>query len=108
MHRGARIAPNKVRLVAEVIRARPVPVAVSTLGGLKKRAAALLLKVLKTAVANAQDQADLDPEDLRVLSVRVDEGQAMKRARFRAFGRVGRYKHRTSHITVVIESTTQE
>lgn len=104
-HRGARVSARKVRLIAELIRGRPVPQARAVLAALPKRGAALLLKVLNTAVANAEAQDEgIAPEELVVVSVRVDEGAAMKRARFRAYGRVARYKHRTSHITVVVGS----
>lgn len=104
-YRGARISARKVRLVADLIRGKPVPQARAVLCALSKRGAVVLLKVLNTAVANAEaHDEDVNPEELVVISVQVNEGAAMKRARFRAYGRVARYKHRTSHITVVVGS----
>ena len=104
-HRFARIAPDKVRLVARAISGMPVPAALDALSVMNKRAAVLMRKVLQTAVANGQDQdADLDPEDLYVTVAKVDEGPPMKRYRFRAYGRVARIRRRTSHITVVVST----
>jgi len=112
-HRGAPIAPDKVRPAANLIRRRGVPEALQLLGALKQRGAAMLRKVVQTAVANAQDNnADLDADDFHVFEVRVDGGPERpplrKRYRLRAYGRVNRIRRRTSHITVSIATKEKE
>jgi large subunit ribosomal protein L22 len=70
-------------------------------------AAALLDKVLKSAAANAENNFDLEPEDLKVKTATADDGVTMPRVRYRARGRVDRIKKRTCHITVVLTDGEQ-
>lgn len=101
--RFARIAPRKARLVADAIRGLPVPEAEVRLRMLEPRAALLLEKLLKSAVANATQNFSLDPKTLRVARVLVNEGPRLKRWMPRARGSANRIIKRTSHIEVVLE-----
>jgi large subunit ribosomal protein L22 len=98
-----RIAPRKARLVADEIRGKSYPEAVSLLAFTNKRAAGILGDVLKSAAANAEHNMDADPEELRVRTIKVDEGPTIKRYRPRAMGRATMIRKRTSHITVELE-----
>ena len=98
-----RIAPRKARLVADEVRGKSYPEAVSLLQFTNKRAAEILGGVLNSAAANAEHNSDADPDELRVKTVRVDEGPTIKRYRPRAMGRATMIRKRTSHITVELE-----
>lgn len=95
-----RIAPRKARLVADEIRGKSYPQAVADLQFTNKRAAQIVGGVVNSAAANAENNNDLDPEDLFVREIRVDEGPTIKRFRARAMGRATMIRKRTSHITV--------
>lgn len=97
-----RMAPRKVRLVASLLRGKDVQDAERELRFLTKRASGPLLKLLLSAVANAEHNFHLRKENLRVAKITVDEGPALKRTRPRAFGRAFPIKKRTSHITLVL------
>ncbi len=98
-----RIAPRKARLVADEIRGKSYPEARSLLRFTNKRAARVLDDVLKSAAANAEHNMDADADELRVKTVKVDEGPTIKRYRARAMGRATMIRKRTSHITVELE-----
>ncbi|MBA3473360.1 MAG: 50S ribosomal protein L22 [Rubrobacter sp.] len=98
-----RIAPRKARLVADEVRGKSYPEAVSLLQFTNKRAAQILGGVLNSAAANAEHNSDADPDELRIRTVRVDEGPTIKRYRPRAMGRATMIRKRTSHITVELE-----
>jgi large subunit ribosomal protein L22 len=100
--RYARVSPQKGRLVADQIRGMPVERALQTLGFSPKKAAAILKKVLESAIANAEHNEGLDIDELRVAKVWVDEGPVAKRIEARAKGRANRILKRTSHITVTV------
>jgi large subunit ribosomal protein L22 len=95
-----RIAPRKARLVADEIRGKSYPQAVADLQFTNKRAAQIVGGVVNSAAANAENNNDLDPDDLFVREIRVDEGPTIKRFRARAMGRATMIRKRTSHITV--------
>jgi large subunit ribosomal protein L22 len=97
-----RIAPRKARLVADEVRGKSVPEAVSILQFTNKRAAGILGDVIKSAAANAEHNDDADVEALFVRDVRVDEGPTIKRYRARAMGRATMIRKRTSHISVAL------
>jgi large subunit ribosomal protein L22 len=99
-----RIAPRKARLVADEVRGKSYPEAVSLLRFTNKRAAKILGDVLNSAAANAEHNADADSDELRVKTVKVDEGPTIKRYRPRAMGRATMIRKRTSHITVELET----
>ncbi len=103
--RYARITPRKARQVADLVRRKPVAQALDILAFVNKRAAGELAKVLKSAVANANQKKRVDVEKLKILSIQVDGGPMVQNAkRFvpRAMGRASAIHHRTSHIKVVI------
>ncbi|ALC87330.1 MULTISPECIES: 50S ribosomal protein L22 [Bacillaceae] len=97
-----RIAPRKVRLVVDLIRGKQVGEAVAILQLTPKAASPVVEKVLKSAIANAEHNYDLDVNNLVVSEVFVDEGPTLKRFRPRAMGRASAINKRTSHITVVV------
>jgi large subunit ribosomal protein L22 len=98
----ARISPQKCRLVADLVRGQPVGQALATLRFTPKKGAAIVLKVLESAIANAENNAGADVDELRVAAVMVDEGPMQKRFHARAKGRGARILKRTSHITVQV------
>ncbi len=99
-----RIAPRKARLVADEIRGKSYSEARSALAFTNKRAAGIVGDVLKSAAANAEHNSDADPNELRVKTVKIDEGPTIKRYRPRAMGRATMIRKRTSHITVELEA----
>jgi large subunit ribosomal protein L22 len=104
--RYVRGAPRKARLVMGHIRGKPVDQARSILGYGPRSVSAEILKLLDSAVANAETNYELSADELRVRGAYVDEGPTIKRYRPRALGRATRINKRTSHMT--IELTTSE
>lgn len=100
--RYVRIPPRKARLAADLIRGLDVPSAMSQLNFSPLKAARLLYKTLRSAVANAENQENHAREDLRVLEVRVDEGPRLKRAKSKSRGGRAPIIKRTSHFVVVV------
>ena len=100
--RYAHLSAQKGRLVADQIRGLPVEQALEILTFSKKKGAALMKKVLDSAIANAENNEGADIDELKVATVMVDEGPTMKRIRARAKGRAARILKRTSHITVSV------
>lgn len=97
-----RISPSKVRQLTPLIVGLPVDEARTLLEFADKRAALPLRKVLDSAVANAENNDELDPDGLIVAAAFADEGPTLKRYQPRALGRAYRIRKRTSHITVVV------
>ena len=102
VHRYARISPRKARLVMDMIRGRHVNEAQDTLRFTRKRSSALIGKVLRSAIANA-NEAEADVRSLYVVDARVDEGPSMRRWRPKDRGRAHPILKRMSHITVEVE-----
>jgi large subunit ribosomal protein L22 len=102
-HRFARISPRKARLVADLIRGKAIDDADALLGFSKKRAAVMVRKALSAAVANAENEGQLDRRALTVVEVRVDEGPTIKRGRAKDRGRFHPIRKRTSHIHVAVD-----
>ncbi|MEX0607373.1 MAG: 50S ribosomal protein L22 [Halofilum sp. (in: g-proteobacteria)] len=100
--RMARISPQKARLVADQIRGLPAEKALNTLAFHPRGAAAMIRKVLESAIANAEHNEGADVDELRVKTICVDEGPSLKRIRARAKGRANRILKRTSHIHVSV------
>lgn len=100
--RFARISPQKCRLVADQIRGLPVDKALDILTFSPKKGAAMLKKILESAIANAEHNDGADVDELCIKSVFVDQGPTMKRIMPRAKGRANRILKRTSHITVAV------
>jgi large subunit ribosomal protein L22 len=101
--RFVRIAPRKARLVVDLIRGRNVEDALSVLDFTPKKAARIIAKTLRSAVANAENTKNLDVDRLVVKQAFVDEGPTQKRTLPRAQGRATRIFKRTSHVTVVVD-----
>ncbi|MFA7148746.1 MAG: 50S ribosomal protein L22 [Syntrophomonadaceae bacterium] len=100
--RYLRVSPFKARQVADLVRGKDVDEAVGILRYTTKKSAPLISKVLKSAIANAEHNNDMDSDELYVSEIYVDEGPTLKRMRPRAYGRADVRRHRTSHITVVL------
>jgi large subunit ribosomal protein L22 len=98
----ARISPQKCRLVADAVRGKTVASALQTLTLMPKKGAAIVRKVLESAVANAEHNHGADIDELKVSSIFVDEAPTFKRFRARAKGRSSRIIKRNSHITVQV------
>ncbi|WP_082235767.1 MULTISPECIES: 50S ribosomal protein L22 [Halobacillus] len=97
-----RIAPRKARLVIDLIRGKNVGDAIATLRLTQRGASPIIEKVLKSAIANAEHNYEMDTDNLYVSEAYVNEGVTLKRFRPRAMGRASQINKRTSHITVVV------
>ncbi|MGM0517301.1 MAG: 50S ribosomal protein L22 [Pseudomonadota bacterium] len=102
LHRFARISPQKARLVADQVRGTDVAHALEALQFSTKKGAAIIRKVVESAIANAENNEGADVDRLRISEIMVDEGPTLKRFRARAKGRGVRILKRTSHIKVVV------
>ncbi|OUN00814.1 MAG: 50S ribosomal protein L22 [Firmicutes bacterium ZCTH02-B6] len=100
--RYVRISPRKARQVTRIIKGKPVNEVLAMLRFTPKRAARVVEKVVKSAAANAENNYDMNVDQLVVASAYVDEGPSMKRIMPRARGRADRYQKRMSHITVIV------
>ena len=98
----ARISPRKVGIVCDLIRGKDVKVARGILENTPKAASELLIKLLGSAVANAENNFGMDPDNLYVSATYANPGPILKRGMPRAQGRMYRINKRTSHITVVV------
>lgn len=98
-----RVSPRRVRLVIDQIRGKKVEEALDILKFTPKRAAAIVAKVLRSAIANAESTQSVDVDRLYIKRVAVDEGGMWKRFMPRAQGRATRIRKRLSHVTVVID-----
>lgn len=101
--RFARLAPRKARLVADLIRGKRSEEALNILSFTKKAASRVILKLLKSAIANAQQKKTIDVDRLYVKKITVDQGPTWKRYTPRALGRATMIRKRTSHITIVLD-----
>lgn len=99
---GAQISPQKVRLVVDQIRGKSAEEALELLNFSKKKAATIVLKLLNSAIANAEHNEGADVDELRVSTAFVNEGRTLKRLRPRAKGRADRILKRSCHITVKV------
>ena len=100
--RYARISPQKARLVADVVRGKPVGNALSILKFMPKKGAELVHKLLQSAIANAENNNGADVDELKLHRIYVDEAPTLKRFAARAKGRGTRIVKRNSHITVTV------
>ena len=99
----ARIAPRKVKIVCDLIRGKDAKMAQAILKNTPKAASELMLKILKSAVANAENNHNMDPDNLFVSETFANPGPILKRMMPRAQGRGFRINKRTSHITIVVK-----
>lgn len=100
--KNAPLSAQKGRLVADLIRNMSAAKAVNVLKFTPKKGAVLMLKLLESAVANAENNNGIDIDELKVGAVFVDEAPTLKRIRARAKGRANRISKRTSHITITV------
>lgn len=101
--RYLRVAPRKVRLVADCVRGLPVQQALDFLTFARKSAAQDLSKLIRSAVANADQKGGIDVDNLVIRTVLVDQGPIIRRFLARARGSASRINKKTTHITVVLE-----
>lgn len=99
----ARVGEQKARLVANMVRGKNVSIAIKTLTFMNKKSAAMIKKVIESAVANADYKKTIDLDKLFVKTITVDQGPVLKRFRPRAQGRASGVKKRMSHINVVLD-----
>ena len=98
-----RVSARKARLVVDAVRGKRVLEAQQILRFIPNKTAFDLEKLMKSVAANAENNFDLDPEDLWIKEIYANEGVTMRRFRAKARGRVGRINKRTCSITVVAE-----
>jgi large subunit ribosomal protein L22 len=98
-----RVAPRKAQLVADLIRGKGSEEALNILVFTKKAASKIIIKLLKSAIANATQRKSIDIDRLYVKKITVDQGPTMKRFQPRALGRATTIRKRTSHINIVLD-----
>jgi large subunit ribosomal protein L22 len=101
--RHIRIAPRKLRPIVDVVRGKKVDEALTILRFLPSPSARTVAKVVKSAAANAENNFEMMPSELRIVNIFVDEGRTLKRYRAGPRGRVKPILKRASHITVVVK-----
>ena len=98
-----RVSPQKARLVVDLVMGKKIDEAKKILQFTRKYSAGIINKVLKSAVANAKQNPNIDESILYVKDIFVDQGPSLKRWRARAQGRAASIKKRMSHITIILE-----
>ena len=101
--RACRVSARKCRLVVDQVRGLAVGDALELLRFGRTRSAFYVMKVLESAIANAENNEGADIDELKISSISVDEGPTMKRFRARAKGRAANIAKRTSHIALVLD-----
>jgi large subunit ribosomal protein L22 len=101
----AKVAPRKVRRVTTLIKGKKAGDALINLKFLPHSGAKIVAKVLRSAMANAEQKKVADPETMKVKNVLVDQGPTMKRMNPRSMGRTDMIRKRTSHITLILEES---
>ncbi len=97
-----RVSPRKVRLIMDQIRGKRVEEAQKMLTFAPQKGSRIILKLLNSAVANAQQNSDADVDNMYIKRVYADEGPVLKRFMPRAHGRATRILKRTSHLTIIL------
>ncbi len=105
--RYLRQAPRKARVVADQVRGLPLEKALALLAFSPRGAAVDVRKLLESAAANAENNHDLDADELRIAEIHVDEGPTLRRWRARARGRATRIEKKTCHINVALSPMEQ-
>ena len=100
--KGARLSPQKGRLVADLVRGKPVDKALNILGFTQKKAAGIIRKALQSAIANAEHNDGADIDELRVTGILVEKAATLRRFSARAKGRGARIGKQTCHIFVTV------
>ncbi|MCC7006514.1 MAG: 50S ribosomal protein L22 [Ottowia sp.] len=102
IHRGAHVSAQKARLVVDQIRGLSVSRALNVLTFSPKKAAVIVKKTVESAIANAEHNAGLDVDALKICSIYVDKAASLKRFTARAKGRGNKIEKQTCHITVTL------
>lgn len=97
-----RISPQKVRKLVDAVKGKPVEEGLNILKFMPQKAASIVEKTIKSAVANADQYPDMDVDSLVIQNITADQGPTLKRFRARARGRGTRILKRTAHITVIL------
>lgn len=105
--RYVQISPLKVRLVMDVVRGMPVDRALATLRYMPQKAAREVARTLKSAIANAEHNFEMDREELYIKTIYADQGPVLKRFMPRARGMANRIRKPTTHITVVVADKSE-
>jgi large subunit ribosomal protein L22 len=100
--RGVRLSAQKGRLVADLVRGKPVEQALSILEFSPKKASKIVKKVLESAIANAEHNDGADIDELKVATIHVEKGTSLKRFSARAKGRGAKIEKQTCHIFVTV------
>lgn len=103
VYKNARVSPQKCRLIGNQIRGLNVEKAINILSFSPKKASVLVMKALNSAIANAENNENIDVDDLYVSQLFIDSGMKLKRMRARAKGRGNRIIKKTSHITIAVK-----
>lgn len=97
-----RISPQKVRILIDTVKGKPVEEGLNILRFMPQKAASIVEKTIRSAVANADQYPDIDVDSLVIHNITADQGPTLKRFRARARGRGTRILKRTAHITVIL------
>ena len=103
-----RIAPRKVRLIADLIRNKKAEEAQTILRFTTQKAAAAILKLLKQAISNAKTSSQLEEKNLYISKILVEEGRKYKRWTPRARGMASQIQKKTSHVTIILEGSSEK
>lgn len=106
--KGVRMSPRKIGVVASLVRGRSVEDALTILSHTPRRSAVPVVKVIKSAQANAEHNHNMKPATLRIIEITVNHGPRLKRYRPAAHGRALPFQRRTSHIRVVVDGEMRE
>jgi len=103
VHRNFGMSPKKVRRVLGLVRGKPVAQAIAAIQFIPSPAAQAVVKVIRSAVANAENNAFMAAEDLRVVTAFADDGPRLKRFRPQSRGRISPIIRRNCHITIAVD-----
>ena len=101
-----RVSPRKVHIMIGAVKGKPVETALEILKFMPQKAAAIVEKIIRSAVSNADQHPDIDVDSLVIRNIIADQGPTLKRFKARARGRGTRILKRTSHITVILAEET--
>lgn len=101
-----RISPRKVHIMIGAVKGKPIETALEILKFMPQKAAAIVEKIVRSAVSNADQHPDIDVDSLVIRNIIADQGPTLKRFKARARGRGTRILKRTSHITVILAEET--
>lgn len=106
--KNQRSSVKKVQLVAKLVRGKSVPVVLTSLQFMSQKSAGIMLKVLRSAIANAENNMGLDSDDMYISAVLVNKGPTLKRWRARAKGRSARILKRSVHVVIELANKAED